>query len=392
MLAAYTFPVSDVTASWGWRAYSNVPPAQQFTPSGTFPEDSTNATTLPRHHRKIRTLDTSKLTSDDYLDFSSKVQPPVRVILRSADSPTYTSYFCTTEWSSRAYPPGTHGFMYYHAPANTSPLAGELRFRVTPSRDPASFATGSDLLTERGIAWRYPLYKIVRRPANYQPIAALLLQGGLVSQRTLDAVGAAVSESPLRTHDGPQSPESDGVAFLSDAPPPNMLLSSTPVLSAFGQEFHFHYAADWNCMCVMSKWEAILRQPRLSGISSFLVRVDGEHVQYSPFRGSVICCFERSTLPEHTGKRVVVIRIKRVVDEDPVRLTDTPAPTDGCLVPFEQLGPREGELVTVMSRGKVRPWAVDVDKERRWKNHGGRALRILFEKEALDRSRRESDV
>ena len=41
--------------------------------------------------------------------------------------------------------------------------------------------------------------------------------------------------------------------------------------------------------------------------------------------------------------------------------------------------PREGELLNVMFHRKVRPWAMDVDKE------GGtrEALRLLFENEAL---------
>ena len=41
--------------------------------------------------------------------------------------------------------------------------------------------------------------------------------------------------------------------------------------------------------------------------------------------------------------------------------------------------PREGELLSVMYRGNVRPWAMNVD------NEGGtrEALMLLFENEAL---------
>ncbi|KAI1783726.1 hypothetical protein LXA43DRAFT_1129776 [Ganoderma leucocontextum] len=157
--------------------------------------------------------------------------------------------------------------MHYYIPAHgSSPLAGELRFRVTtpPSRDPATFATGADLLTERGgRPWRYPLYKIV---------------------------------------------------------------------------------------CAGS--------------------------------GSVVCCFERSTLPKHTGRRVVVIRIKRFVDSDPIQ--HVPAP-EGRNYPIEELRPREGELLKMMYRGQVRPWAVDVDRERTkgLETPRRRALRVLFENEEL---------
>ena len=86
-----------------------------------------------------------------------------------------------------------------------------------------------------------------------------------------------------------------------------------------------------------------------------------------------MCCFERSRLPEHDGKRVVVIRVKRCVGP----VTRVPSP-DGCTY-SEQLMPREGELLSVMYRGNVRPWAMNVD------NEGGtrEALRLLFENEAL---------
>ena len=41
--------------------------------------------------------------------------------------------------------------------------------------------------------------------------------------------------------------------------------------------------------------------------------------------GSVVCRFERSTLPEHKGKRVVVIRIVRMIESDPIERVPLPA-------------------------------------------------------------------
>ena len=74
--------------------------------------------------------------------------------------------------------------MYYYVPAHSPPLAGELRFRITSSRDPASFATGADLLTERSMPWKYPLYKMVWRP-QLRDIVLLLLQDGEHAGRRL---------------------------------------------------------------------------------------------------------------------------------------------------------------------------------------------------------------
>ncbi|KAI1783720.1 hypothetical protein LXA43DRAFT_1067387 [Ganoderma leucocontextum] len=357
---------------------------QDLTP----PKDNTaSAWTRKRHHRKIRTLDPAKLIQDDYIDFSSKCCPTLRIILRSTDPLTArlarNPEFHGLLWSSKMYPPGTHGFMYYHTPPSSSPLAGELRFRVTPSRDPASFATGSDLLTERGIPWRYPLYKIVCRP-NYRDIVALLLQDGLVSQQTLDLATAAVTPLHVNTrHPLPGAPSA-----LSDTRHP-ALLTSTPVLSAFGQEFDLRYTVDLNCLGIFAGPEAILTQ-RMRHITTFRVWVQGKPVQYCPFEGSVVCCFERSTLPEHVGRRVVVIRVKRFIDCDPIRQVQSP---DGHAHAVEELRPREGELLkTVSYRSRVQPWAADVDKLWNGKVTQWKALRVLFENEELYGSPPQSDI
>lgn len=99
----------------------------------------------------------------------------------------------------------------------------------------------------------------------------------------------------------------------------------------------------------------------------------------------MVASFERSTLPDHTGKRVVVMHIKRFCDSDPVR--NVPAPS-GRIYPVDALKPRVGELVKTFCHGQVRPWAVDVDKA--WKKQ--RALRVLFENEEQYGSPRSRDA
>ena len=65
------------------------------------------------------------------------------------------------------------GFLYYHQPPRAPPLAGVLRFRLTASRDPATFASGVDLITKLGIPWYIPLPSIASRK-TYGPIRPLL--------------------------------------------------------------------------------------------------------------------------------------------------------------------------------------------------------------------------
>ena len=98
--------------------------------------------------------------------------------------------------------------------------------------------------------------------------------------------------------------------------------------------------------------------------------------------GSVVCRFERSTLPEHAGRRVVVIRVVRMVEGNPIR--DVPAPLAGgrSYSGIEALRPREGELLATMSYRKVRPWAVDVDREKPLRPRM-KALKVLFENEEV---------
>ena len=65
------------------------------------------------------------------------------------------------------------GFLYYHQPPRAPPLAGMLRFRLTASNDPATFASGVDILTRRGIPWYIPLPSIASRK-TYELIRRLL--------------------------------------------------------------------------------------------------------------------------------------------------------------------------------------------------------------------------
>ncbi|KAI1787633.1 hypothetical protein LXA43DRAFT_1028282 [Ganoderma leucocontextum] len=328
----------------------------------------------PHEIRNTRTLDPTKLTADHYIDCSLRTQPYLRVLDHSPNGTTVASdaniwtrayiYAGHSRWDGRKFPPDTRGFLYYHLPPGCPPIAGELRFRLTPSSDPAGFPTGSDLRTQTGIRWSVPLYKIACC-LSLRPLRTLLLREGLVSQQTFDLLASAATGTV--TGDGSLSRHA-----IKDSSQ-----STMQTVSAFGQEFCFSLRKAKPFLLVGTD---SVRRRRLIYAAPFMVRVDGKPCQYTPFEGSVVCCFERSKLPEHEGRRVVVIRIKRLVDSDPIRQVPSP---DGCEYELENLRPHKGELLMVRAFRKVRPWAVDVDNPRRLGEAPGSYFRVLFENEEL---------
>ncbi|TFY74244.1 hypothetical protein EWM64_g9768 [Hericium alpestre] len=85
--------------------------------------------------------------------------------------------------------------------------------------------------------------------------------------------------------------------------------------------------------------------------------VSQESVLYE--EGSALCRLERSTLPQHAGRRIVVMRLLKIL-HPPKRRLELP-PTDGISVPAD------GDLF--MS------WYRDVDKPGR----RGETLRMLYD-------------
>jgi hypothetical protein len=82
------------------------------------------------------------------------------------------------------FPQDTKVFLYYFTPPEKPRIAGELRFRVTFSDDPASFDSGSDLLILNGQTWSRPLYAL---PKSYSYLYEKLREDHLVPD-DLDAV------------------------------------------------------------------------------------------------------------------------------------------------------------------------------------------------------------
>lgn len=90
------------------------------------------------------------------------------------------------EWVEVKPPTPCKGFLYYHAPKPATPLAGTMRFRLTPDFDPASgvspqsaFAAGSDLLIPDAgdLPWSVPIWSIAP-PMTMAPVCAVLRADG----------------------------------------------------------------------------------------------------------------------------------------------------------------------------------------------------------------------
>jgi hypothetical protein len=129
-------------------------------------------------------------------------------------------YFYGTYHGLNRFPEGTRGFLYYNPPKVGVPLAaGELRFRVTPGNNPASFVQGSDLLLETGLPWSVPLLAMVEKSEtvkqgrHYQPIRQLLLDDGFITPALLETCAALVNSNRRQPYRGSRIIHSFGQLF-----------------------------------------------------------------------------------------------------------------------------------------------------------------------------------
>jgi hypothetical protein len=103
------------------------------------------------YKRDISTLRPVRLTPTDAIDLSAKAKytkHSYRLVLE----------YITCGVKDIPFPDGTHGFLYFAPGPLHAPLAGEVRFRITPGADPANFAEGRDLLLPNGLMpWAIPL-------------------------------------------------------------------------------------------------------------------------------------------------------------------------------------------------------------------------------------------
>ncbi|TFK52891.1 hypothetical protein OE88DRAFT_1733879 [Heliocybe sulcata] len=267
--------------------------------------------------RKLRTLLPENLSSPDFADLSG---------LESVDGLTYAS--SPTEGKYIRFPAGSKGFFYWYSEKGAPDLAGQIRFCITGSSDPAQVHKGKDLQLPDEETWNISLFELAHRN-KYRALQELVLSEGLASARSL--------QSALRAT-------------------------------------HFPVPLDGKNVYV---W--IPRKSRIERVRMAMPYSDALRSSSSPvYTGKIILQFERSILPEHEGTRTVVLRIVEVLDFAKQDVTQgdpiVPEPKAGGLFLTRKTSPGLMHWV---------PWSFNVDDpaeltRKRVKS----ALEVFFENEA----------
>ncbi|KAJ7452816.1 hypothetical protein FB451DRAFT_1409117 [Mycena latifolia] len=282
----------------------------------------------------VSTLTPSLIKSTDYLDLSQRISLPVRFPVSYASASGQGLSYGLEGTVYLPFPDHTRGFLYSHSDPNAAPLAGSIRFRVTSDNSPSSFSGGHDLVAPSGYPWQVTLAQIAWR-RKYAWIAAQLVHENHATREQLsrcrDVFGRKARIYPEYT------------LFHLDS---TFLVNfSSPVnLTVVGEGLH-------------------------PFTMTYLFRAfSPERNRYFPWTGSALARFEPSTRPEHTGLRVLHLRILKIVK---------PVATIVDLETYSghPLRPEEGQLFMVRSPGGApRPWAYDIDKGTR----AAAALRVLW--------------
>ncbi|KAF7328847.1 hypothetical protein MVEN_02514200 [Mycena venus] len=300
---------------------------------------------VPNKERRLSTLNPAYLLTKDYTILSNLRHPCIAFIPKTSSFPVR---FFKKDAAYQPFPPETRGFFYYYAPKHLPPMAGGLRFRITPRGHPASFPDGHDLLHE-GLPWEISLVTIVSSVGRKSVLREQLLNEGLVTQADLDKCRTIT----------PNKKRLDSKITLYRLEQP------FPV--SFHHGLHVWVVGDtkikpWTYQYMFADTRAHFRP---------LVR---------PYTGSALAQFELSKLPEHiSNSNTVVMRIVKMLTAPTCTLPDydnaIPAPVEGEFVCRPMGGARGARL---------RPWYCDVATD---SSDSAAALRMLVEPRHLPTSR-----
>ncbi|KAI0265328.1 hypothetical protein BC834DRAFT_843595 [Gloeopeniophorella convolvens] len=223
--------------------------------------------------KQISTLDPDRLQPSDFIDLSTHCTVGIWTVPRGsyAVPKVLLRYELGKRKLRLPFPSGARGFLYY---ARDPELAegGQVRFRIVPTPEGA-FEAGQDLLFRNGMPWHITPGILPRAPAA--GLARLLLRDGLVTQEQF----AAWKSFP-------------------------QMLRHSPVVTRFGQPFSLSFS-----VTMPGIWVRTSTHGRVCHLR-FRLSTAGH-----PFtRGAGTVCLEPSSLPEHAGSRVVVIRVLEVLE------------------------------------------------------------------------------
>ncbi|KAI0043993.1 hypothetical protein FA95DRAFT_1562748 [Auriscalpium vulgare] len=269
----------------------------------------------------IRTLDPSKLIPSDFVDLSGL--SPVTYNARLADNSRLRTanalYYAHSKGEDARFPTDTRGFLYFHAPSR------EVRFRLA-SNDPRHFAEGTDLVLPSGEPWCLPAVVLATQARAYG-LRALLVQDGV----RMDAL-ALSPPAAQRTPGQCRKYYPRGVTRL-------------------GETFPVYFALQRMTVAVgtpgtLTTWQSPFKWS--------VQRQDS---------GQALIAFERSLLPAHRGRRVLVLRVHRILGKPQLR------PERKALWNHHLYMPKEGNLVYIKKRGGPGPWSYDIDVQSRWRSN-----------------------
>ncbi|KAI0056456.1 hypothetical protein BV25DRAFT_1920998 [Artomyces pyxidatus] len=281
----------------------------------------------------LRTLDPERLEHQDFFDLSLRRWRSFMVQNMSSGTnslPAYSKRLMTFH-PRDGFPDGTHGFFYYNPPTPPDTVLGEVRFRVTTSNDPASFASGSDLKLPDGQPWNVPPSFITPRFQLGEALMQLLLAEKLVNQTQLD---------------------------IWDRLP----RQNSPFLTQLEQPFPVDFSSHaWTCWLVSE--HGVMKWKVYNKTFTRPTAEVGPHTNFEPtVLGKALVRWEMSKLEIHAGKPVLVLRLVKALTD----LTVVPKWAHRVTVPLE------GELI---HRKRNRVWKHDFSLH---KNRSTRGLLEIF--------------
>lgn len=159
--------------------------------------------------RFISTLNPSRLIASDYQTISGAAyvalcpptlwpHNPSSELCRKSDDGMYVKldhtlyekpYVSFVTYKSDLdipFPSETSGFFYYHQPTAAPPASGQIRFRITRNRNPASWGSGMDLYLPNGLVWKKSLLEVTGKHPKLTALRTLLLADKLISPELVE--------------------------------------------------------------------------------------------------------------------------------------------------------------------------------------------------------------
>ncbi|KAJ6611902.1 hypothetical protein B0H10DRAFT_1952688 [Mycena sp. CBHHK59/15] len=272
-----------------------------------------------------------RLKASDILDPGDRESYSISLVSRDDSSNVVILYYPAGRFSTHA-----RGFHYYRPDPHGLPLAGSVRFRVTPDDSPSSFSHGKDLCYPSGCLWQLEVMLAHITTQKWtEALRDQLLHECLITSEQL-ALGPKVFGHRRFFH------------------PQNIIY-----MFRLDQIFPIEFSRKGSASVVGSD-----RLQRVPLGHVFKARIN--RVETPPFNGSALVRFERSALP-----------VQPAADPPPAHRADYRTCEEKKLRPqpgAATCGRRSVDSSALRCQTVV-PWAYNVDKDTAL----GKALRLLWD-------------